>query len=407
MDPNTPTSQQPNNGLIMPDQPAVAAEPAPVTPSTPVAVPTPATPPVSAAPVSVDGVTSVAAPSAPEPIVPPAPTVAAEPVAAPQPPVDPLFEPVTEPDPADPVPGAVLPTPAEPVSDQAMKTLDDGPQPVVTSTGQTVVASSKPHKSRRKTMLVLLLGLLLLGGIGYAVYAYFMKPNVTQTSTPSAIVSVDQLSPENLTQATDKAELAAGSQTNTTSLIISGTAPTDAPSNVKLQIEVQPLGTDFTGTPLEDTVAVPDTADPMKLKLSNYAAGSYHWRARLSDGAASGPWVTYNTDDTAGKTADFVIDRTAPAAATVSTLNGRKVASTKLTSTAAQPVFAGTAEAGSSVTVAFGTAASYKATTAADGSWTVTAGAALTNGTYTVTITVADAAGNTAAKTYTLTQSAK
>lgn len=374
----------------MPDQPAVTAQPtpAPVTPTPAPAPAVPVAPAAPAAPVAVDGVTS--APTAP---VAPA--------------NDPLFEPVTEADPVDPAPAAVMPTPAEPVSDQAMNKLDDGPHPVVSSTGQTVVATSKPHKSRRKTMLVLLLGLALLGGIGYAVYAYFMKPNVAQTSTPSAIVSIDQLSPESLTQSTDKDELAGGSQTNAATLILSGVAPTDAPSGTKLQVEIQPLGTDFTGTPTEDTIAVPDSTNAMKLVLTNYAAGSYHWRARLSDGSTSGPWVTYNTEDTAGKTADFVIDRTAPTAAVLSTVNGRKVTSVKLSSAVAQPVFAGTAEAGSTVTVAFGSTASYKATTAADGSWSVTASAALANGSYATTITVADAAGNTTAKAYTLTQSAK
>lgn len=425
MDPNTPTSTnpQPDNGLIMPDQPAVTAEPTPIPVSTPapapapVAAPAPAPAPVAPAsvaspepttvPVNVAPAVEPAAMAAPEPEV--APVVAPEPIPepTPEPASDPLFDPVTEEDPLDVVPQPVAPTPTAPVTDQAMNQLDDGAQPVVAATGQTVVATSKPHKSRKKMMIMLIVGLLLLGGAGYAAYTFFMKPNVSETATPAAILSVDQLSPEGLAQATDKGELAAASQTNAKLITFSGKTPTDAPSGLKLQIEIQPLGTDFTGTPTEDTVAVPDDADPLKLTVTDYTAGSYHWRGRLSDGTSNGPWVAYNTGDTAGKTADFTVDRTAPAAALIKTSNGKTVAGKLITSTVAQPVLAGTSEPGSAITAAFNETLSYKATVAADGSWTLTAGAVIPNAKYTLTVTAADPAGNATATTYTFTQAAK
>ena len=351
----------------------------------------------------------------PVPEVTPEPEAAPEPETtpevAPEPPVsDPLFAPVTEPDPLETVPQPVAPTPTAPVTEQAMNQLDDDKAPagpVVVSTGQTVVATSKPHKSRKKTMILLVVGILLLAAAGYGAYSYFAKPNVEQAATPSAILSVQDLSPEQLTQATATTELKAGSQTNGKVLIFSGQTPTDAPAGLKLQIEIQPLGTDFTGTPIDDSVAVPDDTDPLKLTVTDYAAGSYHWRARLSDGTNNGPWTNFNTTDTAGTTADFIVDQTAPTAAVLKTVNGRTVASKTFTSTVAQPVFTGTTEAGSTVSVMFNESTTYKATVATDGTWTMTAAAAVPNGKYTVTITTTDAAGNATTATYTVTQAAR
>ena len=191
MDPITPkpATPQPDDGLIMPDQPdvQVTAEPIPI----PVSTPAPAAP------------VEQPQPAVPTPEVTPAPT--------PVPEADPLFAPVTEPDPLEATPAPVAPTPAAPVTDQAMKNLDDGVKPVViASTGQTVIAKTeKPHKSRRKTMVILIIGLLVLGGVGFAAYKYFMKPNVVETQAP-ATLAVDQLSPENLAQATDKGEAHTG-----------------------------------------------------------------------------------------------------------------------------------------------------------------------------------------------------
>lgn len=455
MDPNTPKSspQQSDNGLIMPEvtaqpvvapQPATNPEPTPIPVATPAPTATPAPEPTpELAPVATPEPTSVpvsvtAEPApvvepapvpepAPEPVAvaEPAPVVAEEvPVATPEPtPVaepepeptpaaapaeaDPLFEPVTEADPLDVVPEPVAPTPTPPVTDQAMNQLDDGAQPVVAATGQTVIAASTAHKSRKKTMLILVIGILLAGAVGFAAYTYFAQPNVAETTTPAAILSVDQLSPESLTQATDKAELAAGSQTNAAVLVFSGKTPADAPQDLKLEIEIQPLGTDFTGTPTEDTIAVPDEADPLKVTVTDYAAGSYHWRGRLSDGTSNGPWVAYNTAEDAGKTADFTIDRTAPAAAALKTANGKAVAGKTITSTVTKPVMTGTSEAGTTITVAYSETLSYKATVAADGTWTVTAGAEIPNAKYTLTVTATDPAGNATAATYTLTQAAK
>jgi hypothetical protein len=442
MDPKTPAQdpQQSDNGLIMPD-PAGATDPV-VTPeptsipvnTTPVAEPTPvpepepipepaapeapAVPEPAPIPVNV-AATAVPVPK-PEAPVEPMPAPVAEPLptppltpeepAAPEAPAepDPLFAEVTEPDPLDVDPQPVAPTPEAPVTDQAMNQLDDSSdKPVVAATGQTVVATSKPHKSRKKTMIILIIGLILAGAAGFAAYQYFTKDNVAETEAPAAILNVQDLSPENLKQATDKTELKAGSQTNAKVLTFSGTAPTDAPAGTKIQIEIQPLGTDFTGTPLEDTVAVPDQSDPLKVAVTDYEPGSYHWQARLSDGTNNGPWVAFSTGDETGKTADFTIDREAPTAATLKTVNGKTVASKTFTSTVAQPVLTGTTAAGSTISVAFNESMTYKATVATDGTWTVTAGAAIPNGKYTMTITTTDAAGNSVASTYTVTQSAK
>lgn len=318
---------------------------------------------------------------------------------------DPLFEPVTEADPIAPAPTVVPPTPTMVAPDVAER-QNDTAAPLTAPTGQTVIANSKPHKSRRKTMLILFLGLVVLAAIGFAAYSLYLKPNVTKVDTPSVISSIDQMSPTGLKQATDKGTLEAGSQTNSKSLLLSASKPSDAPSGTKLQVEVQPLGTDFTGTPLTDTVAVPDSSDSMKVTLTNYAAGSYHWRARLSDGTTQGPWVNFAADDQDAKTADFTIDRTAPAAAELKTLNGKTVATKTFTSRTAQPVFTGTAEAGTTITITFKEGVTASTTTGADGTWKITASAVLPNAKYSMTIATADAAGNSVDTAYTLTQSA-
>jgi hypothetical protein len=357
----------------------------------------------------MDTVTAAPMAAVPTPVAPEVQPVTEEPAPLEAPVADepdPLFAPVTEADPLDVVSEPVAPAPAPPVTDQAMNRLDDTQQPVVAATGQTVVAASKPHKSRNKTILMLVVGLLLLGAIGFAAYTFFVKPNVAETTTPAAILSVDQLSPENLTQATDKGELAAGSQTNASVLIFSGQAPADAPEGLQLQIEIQPLGTDFTDTPTEESIAVADETNPLTLKVTDYEPGSYHWQARLSDGTNNGPWVAFNTAEDAGKTADFTIDRTSPAAALIKTSNGRTVTGKNITSSVAQPVLTGTSEAGTTVTVAFSESLTYKATIASDGTWTLTAGAVIPDGKYTLTVTAADPAGNAVAASYNFTQSA-
>lgn len=359
----------------------------------------------------------------PEPETTPAPEVKPESIPvtttpepevepAPEPEADPLFTPVSEPDPIQAVPVTVAPTPAPAVTTQVINKLDDKPRPVVVGTGQTVVATSEPHKSRRKVILMLVIGLLLLAGIGFAVYTYFVKPKAP-TAVPAVIVSVDKLQPENLTQATDKAELEAGSQTNAATILLSGEAPADAAAGLSLEVEIQPLGTDFTGTPTDTTIAAPDEDNPLQVKLTDYPAGSYHWQARLTDGSKQGPWTPFATktdatgEDEAAKTADFTVDRTAPAAALIKTVNGRTVSTKTVTSSVAQPVLTGTAEAGSAITVAFGTAATYKATATAEGTWTLTAEAAVPNARYDLVVTSTDSAGNATATTYTLTQSAR
>lgn len=392
-----------NDNLIMPEPEVTATPtPAPVTPE-------PAPVPIAPQPVQV-AVNADPAPAAPEvPVAPVEAPVAPEPTPEPDP--DPLFAPVTEPDPIEPAPATVAPTPAPVVTTQVINKLDDKQNPAVVATGRTVVAASEPHKSRKRTILMLVIGLVLLAGIGFAVYTYFLKPNVAQTETPAAILSVDKLSPEDLTQSTAKGELSAGSQTNVQVITLSGKAPADAPSDLSLEVEIQPLGTDFTGTPTEKTIAVPDESDPLKVALTDYPEGSYHWQARLSDGTNQGPWTAFSTDtddeEEASKTADFTVDRAAPTAALIKTLNGKAVATKTLSSTVAKPVLAGTAEAGTAITVAFGDAISYKTTATAEGTWTLTAAEDVPNAKYVLTVTSTDPAGNATATTYNLTQAAK
>ncbi len=97
--------------------------------------------------------------------------------------------------------------------------------------------------------------------------------------------------------------LAAGASTNESTVVFKGGVSDPESSLVKLQVEVKPTGTAFSGTPSGESALVASGASATAA-LSGLLDGSYHWQARSvdSNGAASA-WVAFGT----GSTGDFMV----------------------------------------------------------------------------------------------------
>ena len=120
------------------------------------------------------------------------------------------------------------------------------------------------------------------------------------------------------------------------------------------------------------------------------ANGSGAWSVDVTTALTSGTYtVSATATDAAGNTStagtgNLVVDTTAPSAPVV----------TSQTTNDTTPTVAGTAEAGSSVSVVIN-GVTYTTTANGSGAWSVDVTTALTSGTYTVSATATDAAGNT------------
>ncbi|TGE19289.1 Ig-like domain-containing protein [Hymenobacter elongatus] len=117
----------------------------------------------------------------------------------------------------------------------------------------------------------------------------------------------------------------------------------------------------------------------------NTGTGEGTLSLQVTSNDANAPRKISNLPYTSGET--YTIDRTAPAAAVLTT------PATSAT-TSGQPVYSGTAEALSLVTVLVDGASVGTATTNASGAWTLTQPTPLTAGSHSVSTTIKDAAGN-------------
>jgi len=99
--------------------------------------------------------------------------------------------------------------------------------------------------------------------------------------------------------------LAVGGTTSVESILIQGVASSLAGSAVHLEIEVQPLGTSFTGAPtLSSTSAL--AGQPLSVLLTLPALGSYHWQVRtVESGGATSHWMPFGLNSESE--ADFTI----------------------------------------------------------------------------------------------------
>lgn len=124
--------------------------------------------------------------------------------------------------------------------------------------------------------------------------------------------------PTSLIQAkTDDTSITTGSWINETSAKLSASiSDTDASDQVKLQVEVQPIGTSFTGTPSGTSTSYCSATCTNSVTISGLVSGTqYHWQARsIDDSSATSNWASYGGNDEG--LGDFKIDTTAPIAFT-------------------------------------------------------------------------------------------
>lgn len=97
-------------------------------------------------------------------------------------------------------------------------------------------------------------------------------------------------------------------------LVFKGTL-TDPSDTVKLQVEVRPVGTSFTGAVSgESTLLASGTV--ASVSLPGIVAGPYHWQARSVDSAGlTSSWVSFGANPESEP--DFTVDLTAPVGGTV------------------------------------------------------------------------------------------
>lgn len=289
------------------------------------------------------------------------------PEAAPEPEPAPLPPPLPEPEPAPP-PASPPPPPPLPAA----------------------VAGS-----RRGLWIGLAAAVILLtaGGVG-TWYYWTHRAQPTATPTSLAVVSVD---PTNLVQSSASGSgLAVGASLGGGSITLKLSIPTKANTGQIIpEVEVEPVGTAFTGTPTVSGAALSANGAQLAatVTVTGLKDGSYHWQARTTVGTQTGNWVSFGSNDETA--ADFVVDTVAPGAPSLSTVDGKAAASGSVTTTSNRPVFVGKAEAGAQISLAAASESiSLTATADASGGWTITPTADITNGSHNFTVTATDAAGN-------------
>jgi LPXTG-motif cell wall-anchored protein len=276
------------------------------------------------------------------------------------------------------------------------------PEPTPSPAETVAYAAPRPAGGRGKTILLVVLIVLLVIGAGAAIY--FLVIHKTAKVVAPAAVAVAAVKPTDLVQEGSNGVIASGATTSAIPSLGATLVTTANTGSATLQVEVEPLGTAFTGTPTTTGKAVPATGSNLTLTATplKLADGSYHWQARTQVGSANSAWVTESP--ATATTADFVLSSAAPIAPTVSAVGGGSLSGTTLTTTQNQPVLSGTTAVGSTVTILV-TPDNITLTpkVAADGTWTVTPSQQLANGAHTLAITTTDTGGKTSQASYTLT----
>ncbi len=105
---------------------------------------------------------------------------------------------------------------------------------------------------------------------------------------------------------------AGGTTSNTTTEFRATGSDANARDTLRLQVEVRPFGTAFTGVPTATGASVPNAGGGVLLtvSVSQLSDGvSYHWRARVIDQTGrAGPWTAFGS----GASADFTVNITGP-----------------------------------------------------------------------------------------------
>jgi hypothetical protein len=166
------------------------------------------------------------------------------------------------------------------------------------------------------------------------------KVTTTVNQSPSVPISRGQR------QADGTTAISLGGTATSSTVVFRGTvSDPNAGQTVRLQVEVKPVGTSFTGTVSCESALV-SSGTAASCSVGSLANGtSYHWRTRSKDSqAATSAWASYATNTESE--ADFVVNTnqspTAPAELGQRQANGTTVIAIGGTATSATVVFRGT-----------------------------------------------------------------
>lgn len=271
------------------------------------------------------------------------------------------------------------------------------PPPLPTREPAAAVTQIATAPRRSFKALIIATALIILALAGAGTYLWFINRSAEEvTVTPPPTSEAQPSKASVLKQSDTSGILTTGGATKekkvTLSFVIPGSAGT---GSFKPEVEVRPVGTAFTNqatsTGLEIEVKGSDIT--AQVTTEELADGAYHWQSRLVGSEGTGDWVVFGDNDEA--TADFAIDSVLPASPATATVDTQQVVPQVHYSGGSRPVFAGTAEAGTSVTVEIKPESLlFKGTTDTSGKWSITAISDIPNGSHTVSVTASDAAGN-------------
>ncbi|HXX93385.1 MAG TPA: hypothetical protein VEN81_07110, partial [Planctomycetota bacterium] len=103
-----------------------------------------------------------------------------------------------------------------------------------------------------------------------------------------------------------------GGTSTSGSIAVTGVVSRDATSSVTLEVEVQPIGTAFTGVPTASGGAT-GPGSSISVALPALADGSYHWQARTVSGGVTSSWMSFGLNLETDP--DFVVQISASGAA--------------------------------------------------------------------------------------------
>lgn len=132
---------------------------------------------------------------------------------------------------------------------------------------------------------------------------------IADSNPPAAPASLAQFRADGLTA------LPLGGTTPEAAVVLAArVADPDPLQTLKLQVEVRPTGTPFTGTPTaESELAPPGTF--LQVTAAGLSSGSYHWQARTVDAlGVAGPWTPFGANGDPSDP-DFAISLPTPNAA--------------------------------------------------------------------------------------------
>ncbi len=297
----------------------------------------------------------------------------------------------------EPIPAAPAPVEAPPVAPIAPTPPPAPPvlpPPPAPQTSVNQIGTTQQPRLKKpfpvKIISIAVLALLVLAGLGTGGYIYFGK-----SATPKTVTKVDITTGPvtQLAQSSGNLLLAAGAATNQATLNLSFDFVTSANvGSVVPEVEVQPLGTAFKNESTAKGMALGANGHTLHLAVptTGIKDGSYHWQGRIKVGDNAGVWSQFSADSVS-----FIVDTIAPGAPVLSSVGGAKASGSAVKTSSQRPIFVGTSDANSKITLAVAPEGlSYSATSASDGKWSITPADDLPNGDHTVTITASDTAGN-------------